>query len=386
MSINRTATHLAQLRLEIAEITPEAAAQEAANGARLLDVRSEPEYASGIVPGALMLPRSHLELQIEAKLPDLHTPIRVLCASGQRSLLAAANLRALGYLDVASVQGGFSAWKAAGLPVSQLEAALFDTQRFARQLILPNFGTAAQNKLAQAKVLLIGAGGLGSPAALYLAAAGLGHLGISDDDTVDVSNLQRQILHRTDRVGMSKTLSAELTLRALNPACQVQRLPRVNASNVAAMLSDFDIVIDGSDNFPTRFLLADACVAMKKPLVYGAVLRFSGQVSVFCGHEPKLPCYRCLFAAAPPPEAAPNCAEAGVLGVVPGIIGTLQASEAIKLITGLGQPLLGRLLLVDLLSTQFRELRLLKDPHCATCGPNPTLVNDDADLERCAIA
>ena len=371
MPENRTTELLSRLRLQIAEIAPAAALSDVKLGARLLDVRSESEHASGVAVGALCLPRSHLELQIEAQVPDLATPVRVMCASGQRSLLAAANLRALGYTDVASIAGGFTAWKAAGLPISQPAALSFDPQRFARQLILPDFGARAQNLLANAKVLMIGAGGLGSPAALYLAAAGVGRLGVSDDDTVDISNLQRQILHRTDRVGMPKTLSAELTLRALNPACQIERLPRIRAENAHALLQNYDLVIDGSDNFPTRFLLADTCVAMRKPLVYGAVLRFSGQVSVFCGHEPNLPCYRCLFAAPPSPEAAPNCAEAGVLGVVPGLIGTLQASETIKLITGIGKPLLGRLLLVDMLSASFRELRLPKDPNCAACGPRP---------------
>jgi sulfur-carrier protein adenylyltransferase/sulfurtransferase len=371
MPENRTTELLRQLRLDIAEIAPTAALSDMKLGARLLDVRSEAEYSNGTAVGALCLPRSHLELQIETQVPDLATPLRVMCASGQRSLLAAANLRALGYQDVASIAGGFTAWKAAGLPVDLPAALNFDPQRFARQLILPNFGAQAQNLLASAKVLLIGAGGLGSPAALYLAAAGVGRLGISDDDTVDISNLQRQILHRTDRVGMAKTLSAELTLRALNPACKIDRLPRICAENSHALLQNYDLVIDGSDNFETRFLLADICLAQHKPLVYGAVLRFSGQVSVFCGHESHLPCYRCLFAAPPPPEAAPNCTEAGVLGVVPGLIGTLQASEAIKLITGIGTPLLGRLLLVDMLSASFRELRLPKDPNCPGCGPNP---------------
>jgi|GEM_PF-10781 len=369
MSTTLSAQLLSNIRLEIAEITPKQAQQDGENGALLIDVRSEPEHATGMIAGALILPRSHLELQIEAQVPNLATPLRVFCAGGQRSLLAAANLRALGYQNVASVAGGFTAWKAAELPIIQPAPLNFDAERFARQLILPNFGVRAQNLLANAKVLLIGAGGLGSPAALYLAAAGVGTLGICDDDHVDISNLQRQILHRTDRIGMAKTLSAELTLRALNPGCRVNRLARIGPGNVSALLQDYDLVIDGSDNFPTRFLLADSCFALRKPLVYGAVLRFSGQVSVFCGHEPTLPCYRCLFSAPPPPEASPNCAEAGVLGVVPGLIGTLQASEAIKLIAGMGQPLLGRLLLVDMLTAQFRELRLPKDPACPTCGP-----------------
>ena len=383
MSTALSARLLTQIKHEISEITPNQALIEQGNGAVLLDVRSEPEHASGIIPGALRVPRSHLELQIEAQVPNLAAPLRVFCAGGQRSLLAAANLRSLGYQNVASIAGGIAAWRAAELPIAQIEPLSFDPQRFARQLILPNFGTRAQSLLASAKVLLIGAGGLGSPAALYLAAAGVGTLGISDDDSVDISNLQRQILHRTDRVGMAKTLSAELTLRALNPGCSVIRLPRIGASNASAMLQEYDLVIDGSDNFPTRFLLADSCVALRIPLIYGAVLRFTGQVSVFCGHERDLPCYRCLFAAPPPPEAAPNCAEAGVLGVLPGLIGTLQASEAIKLITGLGQPLLGRLLLVDMLKTEFRELRLPKDPGCPTCGNINIGLIRDSEIQAC---
>lgn len=361
---------LAALSAQISELSPHAALARQASGALLIDVRDASETALGLPTGALTAPRSFLELTIEQLAPEPSQELLLICGSGQRSLLAASNLRALGYQNLASVAGGFTRWKAEGLPwLVPFALDAVARQRYARQISLPEVGEAGQLKLARAKVLLIGAGGLGSPAALYLAAAGVGTLGICDDDRVDLSNLQRQVLHRTDRIGVAKTQSAAATLEALNPTVQVQIHPRVGAQNVDQLLASYDLVLDGSDNFPTRFLLADACVRHAKPLIYGAVLRFEGQVSVFHPTAPggPFPCYRCLFADAPGADATPNCAEAGVLGVVPGVIGLLQASETLKLILGIGIPLLGRLLLFDARHASFREVRIPADPQCRVC-------------------
>ncbi|MDT8449410.1 MAG: molybdopterin-synthase adenylyltransferase MoeB [Wenzhouxiangellaceae bacterium] len=359
---------LAALRAEITQLSPAEARERQDGGAVLIDVREADEHASGIAEGARALPRGKLEMNIDS-LAEADRPVLLMCAAGPRSLLAADDLRRLGYRDVAVVDGGFGRWKDEGLPWQRPEMPDADAaERYARQVILPELGNEGQAKLADARVLLIGAGGLGSPAALYLAAAGVGTLGLVDNDTVDRSNLHRQVLHRDDRVGWPKTDSARATLEALNPRIRVRtHRQRLTAETVEQVFEGYRIVADGSDNFPTRYLVNDACIRLGVPNVYGAVERFEGQVAVFgAGGRP---CYRCLFAEPPAPEAAPSCAEAGVLGVVPGVIGMLQALEVIKLITGIGETLTGRLLLFDARAARFRELRLSADPDCRYCRP-----------------
>jgi molybdopterin/thiamine biosynthesis adenylyltransferase len=295
--------------------------------------------------------------------------ILTICATGRRSLLAAETLRDLGYANVASVRGGFKRWLAEGLPVARGAFDADAAERYARHLVLPEVGVAGQQKLLRARVALIGAGGLGSPAAMYLAAAGVGTLCLIDDDRVERSNLQRQVLHTDARVGMAKTDSARIALQALNPSVRVEPVnERLRAANVEALLRDHDVVIDGADNFPTRYLLDAACRRLEIPLVYGAVHRFTGQVSVFDARRDDSPCYRCLFPEPPSAAEAPNCSEAGVLGVLPGVIGMLQATEALKLLLGIGETLVGRLLCYDALAARFRELRLPRDPSCPGCG------------------
>jgi len=337
----------------------------------LLDVREDAERAAGMPEGAVGLPRSFLEMRIGDLGFDAGQPLALLCGAGSRSLLAARTLHELGYANVVSVAGGYDAWKAAGLPVVSQGNDGDWLDRYSRHLKLAEIGEAGQRRLQAATVLVIGAGGLGSPALLYLAAAGVGTLRVVDDDRVERSNLQRQVLHADARVGMSKVESARTTLNALNPRVRIDARPvRVSAENVVQLLQDVDVVIDGSDNLPTRYLVNDACVRMGRPLVYAAVHRFEGQIAVFdAGRRPgESPCYRCLFPLPPPREAAPNCAEIGVLGAVPGVIGLLQATEAIKLVLDLGDVLDGRLLHVDLLAMQFRQTRLRPDPDCAACG------------------
>ena len=357
--------------LSIERITPGEALRRQQHGAVLIDVRSDDERAAGKPAGAIGVPLPNIVARIREIAPDLHAEILLTCASGSRSLHAANTLRDLGYLRVASVEGGFLRWNAEGLPI---DAGLLDAdaaERYSRHLLLPEVGAAGQAKLANARVALIGAGGLGSPVALYLAAAGVGMLTLIDNDKVDKSNLQRQVLHTDARLGMEKTESARITLNALNPRVDVRtRQERLLADNVEALIRDHDVVIDGADNFATRYLLSAACLRLRTPLVYGAVHRFTGQVSVFDVRRADSPCYRCLFPEPPAAADAPNCAEAGVLGVLPGIIGLLQANEAIKLLLGLGQPLVGRLLCFDALAARFRELRLPRDPNCPGCGQN----------------
>lgn len=364
---------LARLRAATARVDVLEAHRRQQRGALIVDVREQHEWAEGSPPGTLKLARSQLEFDIERALPDPHRDILLLCAAGSRALLCAETMERLGYRQVAVIDGGMRAWSAAALPIEvpdTVEAAW--QRRFARQIVLPEVGVAGQRRLAQARVLVIGAGGLGSPVALYLAAAGVGTLRIVDDDRVDASNLQRQVLHTTARVGRAKVESATETLHALNPLLVVEAIEqRISSSNVDALVAGCDILVDGSDNLPTRYLLSDAAVKHGLPLVYGAVERFSGQVSVFHpqsnrGHAP---CYRCLFPEPPPPDQAPNCAEVGVIGVVPGVIGLLQASETIKLLLHLGEPLIGRLLLFDALGARFRELALPADPECSVCAP-----------------
>lgn len=365
-----------------------AGVQEALNGAQpplLVDVRERDEYEEGAIKGAVHIPRGYLEMQIENKEADRDQPIVVYCAGGVRSALAAQSLQTLGYTNVRSLTGGFGAWKNAGLPYA-VPRKLTDDQRgrYSRHLLIPEVGEAGQLKLLDAKVLLLGAGGLGSPAALYLAAAGVGTLGIVDADTVDASNLQRQILHNTSRLGQYKTESARETLNALNPDVKVvEHRLHLSAENVLDIIRDYDVIVDGTDNFPTRYALNDAAVILNKPVVHGSIFRFEGQTTVFKPYDG--PCYRCLFPTPPPAELAPSCAEAGVLGVLPGIIGSLQAVETIKLILEIGEPLVGRLLLYDALETSFRELRLRRDPDCPVCGTNATIKTVEDIIFACPI-
>jgi molybdopterin/thiamine biosynthesis adenylyltransferase/rhodanese-related sulfurtransferase len=369
----------------IPEIDPAQALLRQHAGALLLDVREDNERAVGIAAGAVGLARGLIEQRIQAVAPDPQREILAICGSGKRSLLAVATLRELGYLRSVSVRGGFARWKAEGLAVEQGALDADSAERYARHLVLPEVGVAGQQRLAAARVVLIGAGGLGAPAALYLAAAGVGTLTIIDDDYVERSNLQRQVVHADARVGMRKTESARIALAALNPAVRIEIISeRLRAANVEELLRDQDVVIDGADNFPTRYLLNAACLRLKLPLVYGAVHRFSGQVSVFDPRREDSPCYRCLFPEPPSAADAPNCSEAGVLGVLPGIIGLFQANEALKLLLGIGAPLVARLLCYDALAGTSRELRLPRDPACPGCGPDVRFAGYEDIARICA--
>ncbi len=334
---------------------------------KLIDVRESEEFSNGKLPGAISVPRGFLELRIEEK-AKRDEPIVLYCAGGTRSALAAKTLREMGYENVASMAGGFNRWSDGALPVEKpFVLTAEQKERYRRHLVLPEVGEEGQAKLLKSKVLLMGAGGLGSPAALYLAAAGVGTLGVVDMDVVDLSNLQRQVIHTQDRAGKPKTESARMTIQALNPDVKVIPFQeRLTSQNVMRVLEGFDMVLDGGDNFPTRYLLNDACVVQKKPNIHGSIFRFEGQVTTFVPGQG--PCYRCLYPAPPPADMAPSCAEAGVLGVLPGIIGLLQANEALKLILGKGEPLIGRLLTFDALETQFTELKLRRDPKCQVCA------------------
>lgn len=377
--------YLQALRQQVVEVEISAAHALLAEGhALVLDVREPDEYEQGHLPGAVWIPRGLLEPRIEAAAPERDRPILVYCAGGTRSVLAAHTLGLLGYRRAVSMAGGFSAWKAAGLPWEMPRLLRSDqAQRYARHLLLPEVGAAGQLRLLDAKVLCLGAGGLGSPAAMYLAAAGIGTLGIVDDDVVDVSNLQRQILHTAERVGQPKVESATQTLRALNSDVHVvAHRTRLTAGNALELLAGYDVVIDGADNFPTRYLLNDAALRLGKPVVHASIYRFEGQLTVL--GVPGGPCYRCLFPQPPPLALAPSCAEAGVLGVLPGVLGVLQATEAIKLILGLGTSAAGRLVLYDALTLRFRELKLRPDASCPTCGPavdrGAISLRDEAEL------
>jgi molybdopterin/thiamine biosynthesis adenylyltransferase/rhodanese-related sulfurtransferase len=354
------------------ERTPAQALARQQAGALLIDVRDAHERALGTAKGARGIARADLEADPAAHLSDRDAEVLLICQSGRRSQFAAEALRARGYRNVASVVGGTVAWADAGLPMDAPQLDEDFSERYSRHLRLPEVGLAGQKRLEAATVLVIGAGGLGSPAAYYLAAAGIGTLRIADDDVVDRSNLQRQILHTDARIGTPKVDSARVALSALNPRTRIETFAeRVTSANVERLLDGVDVVVDGADNFAARYLLNDACVKLGKPLVYGAVHRFEGQVSVFDAgrHRGQSPCYRCLFPEPPPPEAAPNCAEAGVLGVVPGIVGLLQATEALKLLLGVGESLSGRLLHIDAMGLRFRETRLAPDPECPVCPP-----------------
>ncbi len=369
-----------QVKSEIREVSAEDARARAERGAVVVDVREADEWEQGHIPGAVFIPRGFLELRIEEKVPDRSQEVILHCAGGTRSAFAAKTLTGLGYSNVSSLAGGFGKWKELGFPIvvpKSLNAE--QRQRYSRHLKVPEVGESGQQKLLDAKVLLIGAGGLGSPAGLYLAAAGVGTLGVLDSDVVDLSNLQRQILHTNASVGRPKTESAEATLRALNPDVKVVRHDvRLDSSNVLDVFAPYDVVIDGCDNFATKYLVNDASVLLGKTNVYGSIFRFDGQVSVFKARQG--PCYRCLYPEPTPPELAPSCDEAGVIGVLPGVVGVIQATEAVKAILGRGRPLVGRLLAYDALEMTFKEYRVRRDPRCAVCGDNPT-IREVTDLE-----
>ena len=367
---------MSDARKVVPEVTVDQVKQRlAGNGKQvhLIDVREKEEYREGHLAGSVSVPRGFLEMQIEEKVPDRDAEMIVYCQGGTRSLIAGKILKDMGYTNVVSMTGGFGAWKGAGNAwKADRQFSADQLQRYSRHFLLPEVGEAGQAKLLDAKVLLIGAGGLGSPTAYYLAAAGIGTIGIVDDDVVDRSNLQRQILHNEERVGMPKVESAKLTLQGLNPDVNVIGYrERVNSENIMRLIADYDIIVDGCDNFPTRYLVNDACVFANKPNVHGSIFQFEGQATVF--HPGKGPCYRCLFPEPPPPGAAPSCAEAGVLGVLPGLVGCVQAVETVKLVLGAGNPLVGRLLHFDTLAMEIKQLKLRRDPECPVCGERPTV-------------
>ena len=360
---------LKEARTEIPELnSAQTAALRDAQPIVLVDVREQSEWDAGHIPGALFVSKSYIEQRIEAAVPDRSTKVVVYCAGGVRSLFGAQTMKAMGYTDVASMSGGFQAWKAAGLPwEAPVVLSQAQQERYSRHLLIPEVGVEGQKKLLDSNVLLIGAGGLGSPAALYLAAAGVGTIGIVDFDVVDVSNLQRQVLHTTDRVGDKKVESAQRTINALNPDVKVVgHEVALGPDNVAELIAGYDVVLDGTDTFETRYTLNDAAVAAGIPVVHASVFRFEGQLTTFVPYEG--PCYRCLYPTPPPPELAPGCSVAGVLGVVPGIMGLLQANEVLKVLLGIGETLAGRLLLFDALDGTFTELKLKRDPECPICS------------------
>ncbi|TAL13244.1 MAG: molybdopterin-synthase adenylyltransferase MoeB [Chloroflexota bacterium] len=370
---------LREAKASISEVNATEADRLRAEGVTFVDVRETSEWEQGYIPGAIHVARSYLEQQIEAAIPDHDAPVVLYCAGGVRSAFAAQTLQQLGYANAISMSGGFQSWKSAGLPwQAPVVLSKAQQQRYSRHLLIPEVGTAGQSKLLESKVLLVGAGGLGSPAALYLAAAGVGTLGIIDFDVVDVSNLQRQILHTTDRVGEKKVESARKTIQALNPDVTV--IPHEEmlvGSNVERIISGYDAILDGTDTFETRYLLNDAAVAAGIPVVHASVFRFEGQLTTFIPYEG--PCYRCLYPTPPPPELAPGCSVAGVLGVVPGIMGLLQANEVLKVLLGIGTTLAGRLLLFDALEAEFTELTLRRDPTCPVCSDDARAARERGD-------
>lgn len=378
--------YLDQLKKSVRELGPEEAQLMQLSGAKLIDIRDQDEIAGGVPTNAILINRSFLEFKISEVAPDKNDSIMIMCAGGSRSLIAADSINKLGYVNVFSIRGGMEAWKQADLPL-QIPKLLDSSkiERYSRHLKIPEVGNAGQIKLLESKVLLIGAGGLGSPSAFYLAAAGVGTIGIVDSDIVDKSNLQRQILHKESTVGKLKVESARQTLTDLNSDIDVKLYPfRLDASNIDELVAEYDIVVDGSDNFPTRYLVNDACTKWNKPNVHASVYRFEGQVTVFCGSE-KAPCYRCLYPEPPPAEMAPSCAEAGVLGVLPGVMGLLQAVETIKLIVDMGSPLIGRMLSYDALAGDFCELEIIKDSQCQCSLESKNEINYATYDEVCGI-
>ena len=369
---------LKRVKEQIREVDPSEVSQLLGEGVVVVDCRETEELAAGMIPGAVHIPRSYLETRIEATVPDRSQRVILYCASGVRSAFGAHTLMAeMGYDDVESMTGGFTLWKDRGYEVEVPRALTAEQRdRYSRHLLVPEVGPEGQQKLLDARVLLLGAGGLGSPTALYLAAAGVGTIGIVDDDVVDLSNLQRQVIHSTDRLGVPKTESAAEAIRALNPDVDVVGYQtRLDASNIMEIIEGWDVIVDGVDNFPTRYLLNDASVRLKIPVVSAAILGFEGQLSVFAPYEG--PCYRCLFRQPPPAELAPSCGANGVLGVLPGTMGLLQATEVIKLIIGAGEPLIGRLLMYDALEATFTELKVRRDPDCPICSRDPDSIADE---------
>ena len=366
---------LEEAKSEVAGVSPQEGQRRIlnGNGILLLDLREREDYAGGYIPRAQNLPRGFLELKVESLSNDRTTPI-VVYGGNHQGALATRDLNRMGYQDVAYIEGGYDAWVAADLPLERDRAlSKAEVQRYSRHLMVPEVGEKGQGKLLDARVLMVGAGGLGSPAAFYLAAAGVGTIGIVDADVVDITNLQRQILHGTSDLGRPKAVSAYETLRDLNPGCNVvPHIEYLNSENVTEIFEDYDIVVNGCDNFPTRYLVNDACVFSRKPLVDGSIFRFEGQVTIFpC--DSKGPCYRCLYPEPPPAELAPSCAEAGVLGVLPGTIGLIQATETVKLILSQGDLLVERLLMYDALSMNFKTFKIRREPNCPVCGDNPTV-------------
>src|ERR1700750_722838 len=369
---------LRQIKSRIDEVDPAAVREQVSNGATVIDVREPEEWAAGHIPGAVHVPKSYLESRIEGAVPDRSGHVILYCASGNRSAWATRTLvEDLGYENVESMTGGFTLWKDRGYEVDVPRSLTAEQrERYSRHLLLPEGGADGQQKLRDAKVLLLGAGGLGSPAALYLAAAGVGTLGIVDNDEVDLSNLQRQVIHSSERIGGAKVDSAEETINALNPDVKVEKYPvRLGPDNIVEIISGYDIVVDGLDIFPTRYLLNDASVRLGIPVVSAAILGFEGQLSVFKPFDG--PCYRCLFPVPPPAELAPSCGANGVLGVLPGTMGLLQATEVIKLILGEGDPLIGRLLMYDALAARVTGVKVRRDPECPICSRDPEDIVDD---------
>jgi molybdopterin/thiamine biosynthesis adenylyltransferase/rhodanese-related sulfurtransferase len=373
------AEFIRQIKSQVDEVDPAQVSEHLGNGIVLVDVRESTEWDAGHIPGAKHVPRGYLESRIEGAVgADRSQEIVLYCASGQRSALAAHTLKnELGYENVKSMTGGITLWKDRGYKV-EVPKTLTPEQRerYSRHLLIPEIGLEGQTKLLESKVLLLGAGGLGSPTALYLAAAGVGTLGVVDDDEVDLSNLQRQVIHTTDRIGVPKVDSAEQSITAINPDVNVVKYKtRLDASNIMEIIDGYDVIVDGVDNFPTRYLLNDATVRLGIPVVSASILGFDGQLSVFKPHEG--PCYRCLYPVPPPAELAPSCGANGVLGVLPGTMGLLQATEVVKLVTGAGEPLIGRLLLYEALGATFTELKVRRDPECPICSKDPSEISDD---------
>jgi sulfur-carrier protein adenylyltransferase/sulfurtransferase len=371
---------LASAREQVPEVqvTDLAERRRSGDDPLVIDVREQAEWDEGHIPGAIHIPRSFLESRIAGvATPDQE--VILSCASGNRSLLAGTTLREMGFTNVESLAGGFQRWKQSGQDYDVPKSLSQDQRsRYSRHILIPEMGEEGQIRLLESRALLIGAGGLGSPAAYYLAAAGVGTLGLVDDDVVDASNLQRQIIHTTDRVGMNKGESAKIAIEALNPDVKVNTHQfRVDKSNVLDLIADYDVIIDGTDNFPTRYLMNDAALMARKPLVHASILRFEGHASVFTPYDG--PCYRCLFPEPPPPDMAPSCGEAGVLGVLCGVMGGIMATEAIKLMLGIGETLSGRLLIYDALEMSYTELKIRRDPDCPACGPEARLEFRDYD-------